>query len=258
MSLFDVSALRDAFAGHDAVINLATAIPAMDKFMSSRAWAENQRVRIEGSGAVAEAALAAGVGRLVQESVCMIYADGGDAWLDEDAAVDRYPMAEGNHVAEANVRRFADLGGAGVVLRFGWFYGPGAAHSEQMLAQARRHVVLTLGDPEGYQSSIHVADAGFAVASALSVAGGTYNVVDDEPLTKRQFAAALATAAGRTAWIRGPGRAARLFGNHSTSLTRSVRASNAHFRLASSWAPRYPSAREGWVATAQALPALPK
>ena len=252
VSLFDAAALTDAFAGHDAVVNLATAIPPMSKFLSSRAWAANQRVRTEGSAAVVEAALGAGIGRLVQESVCMLYADGGSRWLDEDAPTDRYPMAAGNHAAEANARRFADAGGTSVIARFGWFYGPGAAHSDQMLAAARRHVILTMGAPDGYQSTIHMTDAGAAVAAALAVAGGVYNVVDDEPLTKRDFAHALAAACGRRPWVRGPGRAAGLFGEHLTSLTRSVRASNARFREASGWAPRYPSAREGWTATAHA------
>ena len=96
-------------------------------------------------------------------------------------------------------------------------------------------------------------DAGAAVVAALGVPAGIYNVVDDEPLTKRDFAAALAAAAGRTPWLRGPGRAALIFGNHLTSLTRSVRASNVRFRSASGWAPRYPSARQGWLATAGAL-----
>lgn len=253
VSLFDASALSAAFAGHDAVANLATAIPPMSKFMSARAWAANQRVRTEGSAAVVDAALSAGVGRLVQESLCMLYADGGAAWIDEDAPTDRYPMAEGNHAAEANARRFGDPGGIGVTLRFGWFYGPGAAQGEQMLAQARHRVILALGAPEGYVSSIHMIDAGAAVVAALGVPGEVYNVADDEPLTKREFAAALAAAAGRSPWVRGPGRAAKLFGDHLTSLTRSVRASNDRFRSASGWAPRYPSAREGWMATARAL-----
>src|ERR1019366_5833653 len=33
--------------------------------------------------------------------------------------------------------------GTGVILRFGWFYGPGAAHSEQILPQARLHIFMT-------------------------------------------------------------------------------------------------------------------
>jgi nucleoside-diphosphate-sugar epimerase len=96
-------------------------------------------------------------------------------------------------------------------------------------------------------------DGGAAVAVALTVPAGTYNVVDDEPVTKRAYADALAVAAGRTAWLRLPGRLALLLGQRSTSLTRSLRVSNARFRRVSAWAPRYPSVREGWIATAAAV-----
>jgi nucleoside-diphosphate-sugar epimerase len=72
-------------------------------------------------------------------------------------------------------------------------------------------------------------------------------------LTKRQYADALAAAARTTVWLRVPGRAALLLGDRSTSLTRSLRVSNARFKTATGWAPRYPSAREGWAATAATL-----
>lgn len=99
-----------------------------------------------------------------------------------------------------------------------------------MLAQARHHIGLVLGPPDSCVSSIHVADAAAAVAAALHAPAGTFNVVDNEPLTKRQYAAALADAAGQAMWLRGPGRAALLFGDRLTSLTRSLRVSNARFR----------------------------
>jgi hypothetical protein len=51
-------------------------------------------------------------------------------------------------------------------------------------------------------------------------------------------------------WLRGPGRATLVFGDRLTSLTRSLRVSNARFRAAAGWAPRYPSAHAGWIATA--------
>jgi nucleoside-diphosphate-sugar epimerase len=253
VSLFDRSALAAAFAGHDAVINLATAIPPMTRWLSAKAWRNNDRVRSEGSTAVVDAALAAGVGRVVQESVSMLYRDQGARWVDEDAPIDRYPMARGNLAAEANAHQFSQAGGMGIVLRFGWFYGPGAAHSERLFALARRHLGLVLGPPDSYVSSTHVADAAAAVAAALQVPAGTFNVVDDEPLTKREYADALARAAGKKIWLRGPGRAALVFGDRLTSLTRSLRVSNARFRTATDWAPGYPSAREGRIATATAI-----
>ncbi|MEV0612928.1 NAD(P)-dependent oxidoreductase [Nonomuraea sp. NPDC050404] len=254
VSLFDRAELAPAFAGHDAVLNLATSIPPMSRFMSAAAMRDNYRVRTEGSAAVVDAALEAGVGRVVQESVSMLYRDQGSRWIGEDAPVDHYPLTRGNFAAEAGAHRFTESGGgAGVVLRFGWFYGPGAEHSEQLFALAGRHIGTVLGRPGGYVSSIHLADAASAVVAALEVPAGTYNVVDDEPLTKRSYAFALARAAGATAWLSGPGRAACLLGDRLTSLTRSLRVSNARFRAAAGWAPRYRSAREGWLATASVL-----
>ncbi|GAB3566581.1 NAD(P)H-binding protein [Amycolatopsis endophytica] len=253
VDLFDRAALAEAMSGHDAVVNLATALPSMAKFLSRAAHRDNTRIRTQGSATLVDAAIDARVGRFVQESVSMLYRDRGAEWVDEDWPADHYPMARGNHAAEANARRFTEAGGVGVVLRFGWFYGPGAAHAEQMLAAARRHVGLMLGPPGGYLSTIHLADAATAVVAALAVPAGTYNVVDDEPLTKREFTRAMAHAAGARTWVRGPGSVALLFGSRMTSLTRSLRVSNARLREASDWRPRYPSAREGWTATATHL-----
>lgn len=183
----------------------------------------------------------------------MIYPNRGDAWIDEECPPDNFPMAQANLAAEASANRFSTAGGTGVVLRFGWLYGPGATHSEEFFALACRHIAIMMGPPNSYVSSIHVADAGAAVVAALAVPAGTYNVVDDEPLTKRSYADALSAAAGKAAWLRIPGRAALLLGNRSTSLTRSLRVSNARFREASGWTPMYPSAQQGWIATAEAL-----
>jgi len=178
----------------------------------------------------------------------MVYPDRGDEWIGEDVEPDPYPNARGNLAAEASARRFSDAGGVGVILRLGLFYGPGARHSEEFLAMARHHVVPLIGRAESYLSSLHMADGGAGVAAALHVPAGTYNVVDDKPLTKREYADALAVAAGKSPLVRGPGRLAFLLGDRMASLTRSMRVSNRRFREASGWQPRYPSAREGWIA----------
>ena len=251
VSMFDRQALAEAFRGHDAVVNLATSMPSVATFVFRRAWRPTERVRIDGSAAVVDAALAAGVPRLVQESVSMIYPDRGREWIDEHVEPDPYPAARGNLAAEASATRFREAGGIGIVLRLGLFYGPGARHSEQFLAMARRHVVPLVGHPDSYLSSIHMVDGGAAVAASLHVPAGAYNIVDDEPLTKREYADALAVAVGTRAWLRGPGRLAFLLGDRMASLTRSMRVSNRCFRDASGWEPRYPSAREGWMAFAR-------
>lgn len=252
VSIFDTEALAAAVGGHEVVLNLATAIPAPSRAWRASAWAANTRIRSEGSVAVIDAALAAGVGRVVQESISFTYPDNGDRWIDEDLAVDPPPGTEPALVAEANTKRFTDAGGAGVVLRFGGFYGPGSAQSDQILAAGRRHAGLVMGRPAGYISSIHLDDAAAAVCAALDAPPGIYNVVDDEPLTKRAYAAAVGAAVGKRPWVSLPGRAALIGGARTSVLTRSQRVTNRRFREATGWAPAYPSAREGWAATAAA------
>ncbi len=255
-SLFDERGLVDAFKGHDAVVNLATAIPPTSKFMSNDAWAENDRIRSEGSRVLTDAALKAGVSTVVQESVSMIYRDGSDEWIDERFATDRFPMSLGNHAAEANANQFTKAGGTGVILRFGWFYGPGASHSEEFFELAQRFKIgVMMGPADTYVSSIYMEDGGHAVTAALdaNVPSGTYNIVDNEPVTKAAYADALAAGAGVKLFLKAPGRLAGLLGNRTTSLTRSLRVSNALFRKLSGWEPKYPSVNEGWQATADAL-----
>ncbi|MBW0013872.1 NAD(P)-dependent oxidoreductase, partial [Mycobacterium sp.] len=196
LSLFDRDGLTTSFSGHDAVVNMASALPSPQRFILKSAWSDCQRIRTQGSATVVEAALAAGVGRVVQESVAMIYHDGGDHWIDEDWNVDRYPIAAGNHAAESSARRFAESGGDAVILRFGLFYGPGAAHSEQIMALARRHIAFQAGRADTYMSSIHLADAASAVVAALQCPAGTYNIVDDDPVTKKQNSQAMGKAVG--------------------------------------------------------------
>ncbi|MGW4094310.1 NAD-dependent epimerase/dehydratase family protein [Nocardia sp. NPDC004750] len=254
VSMFDLEKLTEAFADHEAVINLATAIPAtIGRFLRRAEWRENDRIRYEGSAIVAEAARRAGVRRLVQESVSMIYQDGGNRWLDETAPIDYFPMARGNLAAEGNARAFTGRERSSVILRFGLFYGPQPALSRQQLELARCHVALMIGPADAYKPAIHLTDAAAAVAAALQTAPGTYNIVDNHPLTNREWSDALGAAVGTRPWLRLPGRAALLLGDKLTSQTRSLRVCNHAFRAASGWSPHFSSAREGWADVASAL-----
>jgi nucleoside-diphosphate-sugar epimerase len=242
VSLFDPEALRDVFAGHDAVANLATAIPRSAR---RSAWAENDRIRTEGSRAVVDAAIAAGVDRLVQESITFPYADGGDEWIDETARFDPGTLMTAAVEAETNAARFQASGRAAVVLRFGAFYGPDNWHTDTALRMAGRHIGPVMGRADGYMSWIHLADAASAVVAALAAPSGTYNVVDDEPVTKRAFVEALGEAVDTRPWLSVPGRAAKLGGSLTEPLARSQRVSNRRFRKVTGWAPRYPNVRDG-------------
>ena len=254
VSLFDVAALRRAVAGHDAVVNLATHIPASTTaMMLPWGWRENDRVRREGSAAVAEAARAEGVGRLVQESFAPVYADGGDAWIDESWP--QRPARYNRTVldAERSAERFAAAGGVGVVLRYAGFYGPDAFHLREMLDLARRGWLALPGPPDAYFSSVSHDDAATAAVAALALPSGAYNVTDDEPLRRRDWAEALARAFGIATPRPLPRWLTRLGGSAADVLSRSQRMSNRKLRAASGWAPRWPSVREGFAATAREM-----
>jgi 2-alkyl-3-oxoalkanoate reductase len=56
VSIFDHEALVPAFAGHDAVVSIATHIPSVRQSGRLYAWAENDRIRRDGSATLADAA----------------------------------------------------------------------------------------------------------------------------------------------------------------------------------------------------------
>jgi nucleoside-diphosphate-sugar epimerase len=254
VSIFDRAQLAESVAGHAAVLNLATAIPPTAKARKASAWAENDRIRTEGSAALVDTALAVGVDRFVQESVAFPYPDRGDAWIDEEVPFDLAAAVASVGDAEANAARFTAGGGTGVVLRFGAFYGPGSEQTELMLRMARRHVGTALGPPGAYLSSIHLADTATAVVAALGLPAGAYNVVDDEPMTMRDQARVVGDVVGARPWLLAPGRLARVMGGHVGPLVRSRRVSNAKLR-AQGWAPHYPTLREGMPAVVTAVEA---
>ena len=247
VDLFDAPAVKDAVGGHDAVLNLATAIPTATKAASVGSWDETFRIRREASRNLVDAALAAGAGRYVQESITFNYADAGDAWIDEDSPIEWGTFGAACEEAEAQARRFTEGGGVGVVLRFGAFYGPDGHHMDDMAKVLRKRIAPDLS-PEGYRSSIHTEDAATAVVAALAVPAGIYNVVDDEPVDRRAWAEAFAASLG----VKPPRFVAKLakplMGRKAEMLLRSQRVSNRRFKEASGWAPRYPSVREGFGA----------
>jgi nucleoside-diphosphate-sugar epimerase len=185
----------------------------------------------------------------VQESIVFLYPDSGDRWIDATTTEpDPSVNAASALAAEAQAARVTEAGGAGVVLRFGMFYGPGVYHTEAFLRMARWGLPYGAGAAGGYMSMVHVDDAAAAVVAALDAPAGIYDVVDDEPLTSADFATALAAAVGRRRHVRVPGRLMRLGGRQVESLVRSQRVSNRRFREATGWAPQHPDVRSGLAA----------
>jgi len=247
VDLFDAAAVKAAVDGHEAVIHLATNIPPLSKAALPKAWTTNERLRSEGSNNLVDAALATGATHYVQESIAFPYLDQGDAWINEDAPLEHVGAFTGAADAEAAAARFAASGVTGVVLRFAQFHGPGSSHVEAFNAMARKRINPFVGDPDGYVSFVHADDAGSAVAAALTVPSGTYNVADDEPLTRREAGVVLAEALGVKPPKTVPAAVRAALPRSGKLLMKSLRISNARFKQASGWAPAHPSIRGSWA-----------
>ena len=244
--LFDVARLRRALAGHDAVVNLATHVPSSStKMLMRRYWRENDRIRRDASLAIATAARAEGLTRMVQESFALIYPDSGDAWIDESMPVSPVGYTESILDAERSANQFTETGGTGVILRFAALYGPDSTLLE-MIRFLRKGWSPLPGDPRAYFSSLAQDDAAAAVVAALGVPPGTYNISDDQPLRRAEWADSLATALGLPRPKAIPAWMVRLGGPTMRLLSRSERISNRRFRDAASWAPKYRSVRDAW------------
>lgn len=251
VDVFDREAMSSAMKRADAVVHIATHIPPVREMRKPGAWALNDRLRSELTPMLVDLALEHRAGAFVAESISFPYPDRRDAWIDESAPFDAsYPSITD---LERAIERFTAGGGRGVTLRFSQFYGPTAESIDAALKYAKWRLAMTVGSPSGYQSSIHTDDAGTAVAAALDAPGGVYNVSDDEPLTRRENVDAFADAFGLARlWMMPPWLTRIVAGSSSAALARSHRIANGRFKAATGWAPAYPSAREGWQATAAA------
>jgi UDP-glucose 4-epimerase len=236
VDVFHEASLRRAFDGADAVVNLLTHIPSVDRMGDPSAWDENDRLRTEASAAIARAARAARVPRLVQESIAFVYADGGDAWLDEDAPVVGGGVTTTALTAERNARELFD--GDTVVLRNGLFMGPDSGFTIAALEAAREGASTAPGPPGAYRPMLWLEDAAAAIAAALRAPAGTYNVCDADPPTNAEIDAALAAAVGV--------EALRPRAVQDGPLARSQRVSCRRLREATGWAPRMRAGTEIW------------
>lgn len=231
------------------ICNLATAVPRVARVLLPVVVAGMSRIRREASASLVNAALESRtVRQLIQESFAPIYADAGDQWVDETFPVSPARYNRSVLDAEANAARFAERGGRGVVLRFGWFYGPDDPITGALLQGVRRGRLPLFGMPEGYISWLAHDDAATAVVAALKVPSGIYNVVEDEPLRRRELAEGLAALLKVGPPRFPPSWMTALSGSVGQTLARSLRISNRKFKEAAEWSPRHANALSGLAA----------
>lgn len=240
-----------------AVIHELTSLPArINPRTMERDFAQNDRLRTEGTANLVAAAQAAGASRILAQSIAFSYAPGppGTVHAEDDPLLSPAQAPKPYRRSAAAVialeRSIRDAGGT--VLRYGYFYGPGSAISHEgstgQDVAARRLPIV--GDGAGVWSFVHVDDAAAATVAALSApATGTYNIVDDEPAAVREWLPALATALGARPPRKVPALLARIAaGSYGVSvMTRAQGASNELAKRELDWSPRFQSWREGFA-----------
>jgi nucleoside-diphosphate-sugar epimerase len=186
---FDRTAVRSAIeaSSPDVVIDQLTSLPA-DPADILKSIPEDARLHREGGGNLLAAARELGVRRYILQSKGF-YLDAPTGQLADESAKLRYdaPGAIGESARTMGAyedRALASPPLDAVVLRYGFFYGPGTWYRPGggIADQARRGETLIIGEGNAVWSFVHIDDAVAATVASLTAEPGVYNIVDDNPL----------------------------------------------------------------------------
>jgi nucleoside-diphosphate-sugar epimerase len=240
----DAEALRrvvvEAHPTH--VIHQLTALPKSGP-RRARDLVPTNRLRIEGTRNLVDAAVAAGAERFIVGSFALM--GGAEFGIPADAqeAVDAVRSME-SQVLGASARGVFE----GIILRYGLFYGPENGMTQRMIALARRRLLPAVRGDHGLLPMIHLDDAASATIAALDhgAAGSVYDIVDDHPVSMSDMVRAIAESAGAPRPIAVPSWLPRLLAPYMARMM-AIRLplSNERARAELGWRPAHPSIREG-------------
>lgn len=249
----DAAATRHAVAAArpDAVVNELTDLARPLNPRKYGDWlATTNRLRIDGTRNLADAAKAAGARQLVSQSVAFAYAFEPGAKTEDDALLG--PEAGQMASALRSLEETTLAAPGGIVLRYGFFYGPGTAYAPggQQIELIRKRRMPIIAGGKGAFPFIHVEDAAAATRAAVEAGSpGVYNVVDDEPAYGRDWIPHVASLVGAKPPRRVPGWLAKLVAGPLAQMAMNLQpVSNEKARDALGWTLRYPSWREGFRA----------
>ncbi len=170
-----------------------------------------------------------------------VYGQQGGSVVTEESPTQPASPAAGVLLEAERVLRQAAAEGRlpAVILRAAGIYGPGRGY---WLKQFLAGQVVPEAQAGRLLNMIHRDDLVSAILAALERGqpGQVYNVVDDEPVTLREFFEWLAAQTGRPLPSGGSGSAAA-----GPRAATNKRVSNRKLRQELGWSPRYPSFREG-------------
>ncbi|RVH21085.1 NAD(P)-dependent oxidoreductase [Sinorhizobium meliloti] len=195
---FDREAVHRAIeaAAPDVVIDQLTWLPANPADII-KAMPNDTRLHREGGTNLLAAAEKLGVRRYIMQSRGFYLETLAGGLADETARL-RYDapgeIGESTRTIGAYEDRVLASPLDGVVLLYGFFYGPGTWYRPDgaIADQARKGKSAIVGDGNGVWSFVHIDDAIAATVASVTAEPGTYNVVDDDPLPVAEWLPAFA------------------------------------------------------------------
>jgi nucleoside-diphosphate-sugar epimerase len=235
-----IAAVAAAHPTH--VIHQLTALPKDGPRRSSDVEATN-RLRIEGTRNLLDAAVGAGARRFVVGSFAILSPRGPAGAGVEDGAAAAVRSME-SQVLDATKRGAIE----GVILRYGMFYSLETPSTKAMIDMVRKRRLPVIRGDAGQLPLIHIDDAVSATVRALdkAPAGSTYDIVDDRAVSLTEIVEALAEYTGSPRPLRVPAWLPRLFAPYLVRMT-SMRMplSNAAAKAELGWRPKYSTLRDG-------------
>jgi nucleoside-diphosphate-sugar epimerase len=191
---------------------------------------EYERTNVRALEVLAYAALAAGVQRIVHVSSITVHGNdvGGEGDETTPFHEEPNPYSRSKIAGERLWERLTrDVGAPLTIVRPGWIYGPRDSASFARIARmVETGRMFLVGSGENHVPLIYVRDVAHGVLLASEVAapaGRSYVLVNDEPVTQRQFLATIAAELGVPAPTRQvPYELALRLGTLSESLGRLV------------------------------------
>lgn len=237
----------------DAVINELTSLKkAPARFSGMRA---TNRLRIDGTANLVEAAASIGASRFLTQSIVFGYGyvDHGSRRLAEDEPFGTIRGDETDEpiAAMVSTEQQAFATGGGIALRYGLFYGGDIADIARMLGRRSLPVPRTW---RGSIPMIHHRDAATATVAALhrGIPGQAYNLADDGDTSWSDYVRTVAAVTGAPTPLAIPDAAVRAVAPYAGELMTRVnlRVSTERARTQLGWAPRYPTIAEGLAVSA--------
>ncbi|MGW7681973.1 NAD-dependent epimerase/dehydratase family protein [Kribbella sp. NPDC054772] len=208
--VYDADHLQNvvASARPDVVMHQLTDLTARD-------FAANTRIRREGTRNLVDAARAAGVPRVISQSIAWAY-EPGSTPATESTPLDRHAADEARRTTVGAVATLEEITAEApewVVLRYGMLYGPDTWYRKGGL-MADLALAGQLPVTPDITSFLHIDDAAIAAAAALTWPNGPVNIVDNTPAPATTWLPTFTQSIGgptpptptttpRTPWARG-------------------------------------------------------